>query len=152
MFTNSRLVLGVPESPIEQHAFRSRSFRRILATACCSFLFVFTLHSLALNDLVQRQAAQESAKLQDKLGLGWFPLPRHSKDIQIPVRPSAYGQANTPEEIEDLPETIRIPFEEAVSDVYLQGWEDEWISSGKFDADGYGPLPEPKLDFVYNCE
>ncbi|KAI0378705.1 hypothetical protein F5Y04DRAFT_272414 [Hypomontagnella monticulosa] len=48
-----------------------------------------------------------------------------------------------------LPDVIRIPFEEAVQDVALEGWEDEWFSSGHFDAK-YGPLAEPKIDFVYN--
>ncbi|KAI2636271.1 hypothetical protein GGS26DRAFT_581180 [Hypomontagnella submonticulosa] len=49
-----------------------------------------------------------------------------------------------------LPDVIRIPFEEAVQDVALEGWEDEWFSSGNFDVKKYGPLVEPKIDFVYN--
>ncbi|KAI0156692.1 hypothetical protein GGR52DRAFT_583010 [Hypoxylon sp. FL1284] len=49
-----------------------------------------------------------------------------------------------------LPDVIRIPFEEAVQDIKLDGWEDEWFSTGRFDVDKYGPLAEPKIDFVYN--
>ncbi|KAI5860616.1 hypothetical protein GGS23DRAFT_606865 [Durotheca rogersii] len=49
-----------------------------------------------------------------------------------------------------LPDVIRIPFEEAVQDVKLEGWEDEWFSTGHYNVEKYGPLAEPKIDFVYN--
>ncbi|KAI1393178.1 uncharacterized protein F4822DRAFT_435577 [Hypoxylon trugodes] len=49
-----------------------------------------------------------------------------------------------------LPDVIRISFEEAVKNIKLEGWEDEWLSSGHFDAEKHGPLAEPKIDFVYN--
>ncbi|XDG00429.1 hypothetical protein ABKA04_000044 [Annulohypoxylon sp. FPYF3050] len=49
-----------------------------------------------------------------------------------------------------LPDVIRISFEEAVKDIKLDGWEDEWFSSGYFNVDKHGPLAEPKIDFVYN--
>ncbi|KAJ8128778.1 hypothetical protein O1611_g4858 [Lasiodiplodia mahajangana] len=51
---------------------------------------------------------------------------------------------------DDLPDVIRIPFEEAVKDVELEGWEDEWFSSGNYNKDRFGLLAEPKIDFVYN--
>ncbi|KAI1154082.1 hypothetical protein F4825DRAFT_208351 [Nemania diffusa] len=51
---------------------------------------------------------------------------------------------------DDLPDVIRIPFEEAVKDVELAGWEDEWFSSGNYNKDQFGLLAEPKIDFVYN--
>ncbi|KAI1123771.1 hypothetical protein F5Y10DRAFT_269778 [Nemania abortiva] len=51
---------------------------------------------------------------------------------------------------DDLPDVIRIPFEEAVKDVELEGWEDEWFSSGNYNKDQFGLLAEPKIDFVYN--
>ncbi|KAI0436963.1 hypothetical protein F4803DRAFT_566431 [Xylaria telfairii] len=51
---------------------------------------------------------------------------------------------------DDLPDVIRIPFEEAVKDVGLEGWEDEWFSSGNYNKGQFGLLAEPKLDFVYN--
>lgn len=48
-----------------------------------------------------------------------------------------------------MPDMIHVPFEEAVGDVKLEGWEDEWIAKGRFT----GPkLAEPKIDFVYNCK
>ncbi|KAI0546355.1 hypothetical protein F4679DRAFT_598700 [Xylaria curta] len=51
---------------------------------------------------------------------------------------------------DNLPDVIRIPFEEAVKDVQLEGWEDEWFSSGSYNKDRFGILAEPTLDFVYN--
>ncbi|GAP92551.1 putative udp-glucose 4-epimerase protein [Rosellinia necatrix] len=51
---------------------------------------------------------------------------------------------------DDLPDVIRIPFEEAVKDVELEGWEDEWFSTGNYNKGQFGQLAEPKLDFVYN--
>lgn len=51
----------------------------------------------------------------------------------------------------ELPEVVRIPFEEAVQDVTLEGWEDDWFSSATYDIDRFGELEEPKIDFVYNC-
>lgn len=48
-----------------------------------------------------------------------------------------------------LPDLVVVPFEDAVDDVNLQGWEDDWISMAHFT----GPkLGEPKIDFVYNCK
>jgi hypothetical protein len=52
--------------------------------------------------------------------------------------------------MKQLPEVIRIPFEEAVEDIRLQGWEDDWFSSASFDPREHGTLEEPKIDFVYN--
>ncbi|KAI1496231.1 hypothetical protein F5X99DRAFT_422292 [Biscogniauxia marginata] len=49
-----------------------------------------------------------------------------------------------------LPDVVRIPFGEAVEDVELDGWEDEWFSSGNYNVEKNGPLAEPKIDFVYN--
>jgi len=48
-----------------------------------------------------------------------------------------------------LPDLVFVPFDDAVSDMVLQGWEDDWISIAHYS----GPkLEEPKIDFVYNCE
>jgi hypothetical protein len=50
---------------------------------------------------------------------------------------------------DEMPDMIIVPFEEAVKDVVLEGWEDEWIAKARFT----GPkLQEPKIDFVYNCK
>ncbi|RYP41339.1 hypothetical protein DL767_001096 [Monosporascus sp. MG133] len=49
-----------------------------------------------------------------------------------------------------LPDVIRIPLVEAVRDVELDGWEDEWFARGRFEVENWGPLEEPKMDFVYN--
>ena len=53
------------------------------------------------------------------------------------------------EKADELPDMIHMPFEQAVADVVLEGWEDEWISKARYS----GPkLEEPKIDFVYNCK
>ena len=49
---------------------------------------------------------------------------------------------------DSLPDLVFIPFETAVKDVVLEGWEDDWISHGTFD-DKKWKLEEPKIDFVY---
>jgi hypothetical protein len=48
-----------------------------------------------------------------------------------------------------LPEIVHIPFDDAVRDVTLDGWEDEWVAKGRFDNKKWGNLKEPKIDFVY---
>jgi hypothetical protein len=52
--------------------------------------------------------------------------------------------------MKQLPEVVRIPLEQAVEDVELEGWEDDWFSSATYNFDN--KIAEPKLDFVYNCE
>jgi hypothetical protein len=53
------------------------------------------------------------------------------------------------ERADEMPDMILVPFEEAVKDVVLEGWEDDWIAAARFT----GPkLQEPKIDFVYNCK
>ena len=52
---------------------------------------------------------------------------------------------------ESFPEFVWVPFEEAVKNEVLQGWEDGWVSSGTFDGEEWGKLKEPKIDFVYLC-
>jgi hypothetical protein len=48
-----------------------------------------------------------------------------------------------------LPDIVHIPFEDAVRNVTLQGWEDEWVANAVFDSKKWGKLEEPKIDFVY---
>jgi hypothetical protein len=50
---------------------------------------------------------------------------------------------------ESLPEILHIPFEDAVADMTLAGWEDEWVADASFDVKHWGQLEEPKIDFVY---
>ena len=52
------------------------------------------------------------------------------------------------ETAESLPEILHFPFEETVKDQVLEGWEDRWLSTGKFDNTQWS-LKEPKIDFVY---
>lgn len=53
------------------------------------------------------------------------------------------------ETADSLPEIVHFTFEEVVKDMELEGWEDEWISDAYFDAEKWGKLEEPKIDFVY---
>ncbi|EXJ82385.1 hypothetical protein A1O3_06198 [Capronia epimyces CBS 606.96] len=53
------------------------------------------------------------------------------------------------QQAESLPEFVWVPFHEAVKNEVLQGWEDEWVSSGTFDEQKWGKLEEPRVDFAY---
>ncbi|KAH8666537.1 hypothetical protein BX600DRAFT_497336 [Xylariales sp. PMI_506] len=65
--------------------------------------------------------------------------------------PMTHKEDNSEKSLYELRlDTIKISFEEAVQDVELDGWEDDWFSSGTFDASKEAPLAEPKIDFVYN--
>jgi hypothetical protein len=47
-----------------------------------------------------------------------------------------------------LSDMLVVTFEDAIQDMVLEGWEDDWISKARYT----GPkLNEPKIDFVYNC-
>jgi hypothetical protein len=53
------------------------------------------------------------------------------------------------EKADALPDMIVVPFEDAMADTRLMGWEDIWVSQARY----MGPrLAEPKIDFVYNCQ
>lgn len=51
-----------------------------------------------------------------------------------------------------LPDIVMIPFEVAVSNDVLQGWEYQWVSDARYDLELWGRLKEPKIDFVYTCQ
>jgi hypothetical protein len=53
--------------------------------------------------------------------------------------------------VDNLPDLIHVPFEQAVADVRLTGWEDQWFSQATYDVSKWGKLEEPKIDFVYLC-
>lgn len=52
------------------------------------------------------------------------------------------------ETAESLPEIIHIPFEDVLEDHTLEGWEDQWLSTGTFNNREH-TLKEPRIDFVY---
>jgi hypothetical protein len=51
-----------------------------------------------------------------------------------------------------LPAIVFIPFEDAVADETLEGWEDDWFSEVNYDESQSGLLQEPSIDFIYLCE
>jgi hypothetical protein len=53
---------------------------------------------------------------------------------------------------ESLPDLVHVPFEDAVTNEKLMGWEDEWVSEATFREKRWGSLNESKIDFVYLCE
>lgn len=53
------------------------------------------------------------------------------------------------ERADSLPDFIMVPFQDTVSDVDLEGWEDLWVSKARYNGPG---LEVPKIDFVFNCE
>lgn len=155
MFSSNRLSLKAPDSPIEQQAFRSRSFRRFIVTACTLFLLIVTINSVNLQNELRQRLADDYLIFHRKTSTSWIPQSRHVENTQASLQNSEVTpndkHVSVEQQIRHLPEVIRIPFEEAVSDVVLQGWEDEWFSSVTFNLEKHGYLPEPKIDFVYNC-
>ncbi|KAH6647864.1 hypothetical protein BKA67DRAFT_523271 [Truncatella angustata] len=73
-----------------------------------------------------------------------------SKEIADGAEEPAKSSSGGKSLLHQIPDVIRISFEEAVQDIELQGWEDDWFSSATFNAQKEGPLAEPKIDFVYN--
>lgn len=141
---------------MEQSTLRSRSFRRLFLASCSLFILAVTLHSFNTHTgLRQRLAHLNQANLR-KEAYARSSHPRHA-DIE---QAALVNEDVQPEEdvlsVEDhvkgLPDVVRIPFEEAVKDVILHGWEDEWLSSANFNSQKFDSLQEPKLDFVYNCK
>lgn len=147
------LSLKIPESPIERQAFHSRTFRRIIFTAGSLSLFLATIHSIASKSVVHREHPfRDYRKIHRADSSYSWPLPAAEKQVplDVPVEKIGNNPSHIEESIKELPEVIRIPFEEAVRDVELEGWEDDWFSSATYDYEK--KLAEPKLDFVYNCE
>lgn len=141
---------------MEQSTLRSRSFRRFFLAACSLFLFAITLHSLSSRERFHQKLSESYQYISRKESHTRTTRPRHIAPQQIALHSDEeQSEDEVPsvnEHIKDLPEVVRIPFEEAVRDVSLDGWEDEWLSSAHFDSNKYGSLDEPKLDFVYNCK
>jgi len=161
MLSPSRLSLRIPESPIEaglSKSFRSRCFRRIVLTAVALSLCLATVVSINGNNQIRQKLAIEYVNLHPNLGsLSRLSRSKQVDEAQVPLeKPDQKSDGEKPNAIEklmdQLPEVIRIPFEEAVEDVDLQGWEDAWFSSATYDREEHGRLAEPKMDFVYNCK
>jgi hypothetical protein len=157
MLSPARLSLKIPESPIEKQAFRSRSFRRFVLLACVFSLIITTVHNINFKDELHRKLATDHFNFRNA-GHSYNPISRlqelaaeqvlggkkeeKTKGNRLPVK----------ELIKQLPEVDRIPFEEAVKDVELQGWEDDWFSTATYNHGKFGNLEEPRIDFVYNCK
>jgi len=102
-----------------------------------------------------------------RLSLGIHGEPVRSGESQIPenVKPQIEHKASPvqrfptysqflkeSERADAFPDIVHITFEEATSGVELEGWEDTWFSEGQYDAESFGLLQEPKIDFIYTCE
>jgi hypothetical protein len=74
--------------------------------------------------------------------------PRQPKE-RISLETESQAHLSLEEKADLLPEIMHIPFEDAVRDVTLDGWEDEWVANAHFDSKKWGTLAEPKIDFVY---
>lgn len=152
-YSPSRLPLTIPDSPVlEKQAFRSRSFRRVLFSACALSLLLAILRSIHVQNELHRKFSLDYLSLYHN---GADALSQQRiEDARISEATSEHSTGNTsPQEIKklmnQLPELIRIPFEDAVEDVNIEGWEDDWFSSATYDFDR--SMDEPRLDFVYNC-
>ncbi|KAK6949779.1 hypothetical protein Daesc_008100 [Daldinia eschscholtzii] len=150
-----RLFINIPNSPIEQGTFTSRRMRRIISLACCLAVIWAvvdrwnTVHSESQSYTAFRlmRHATIDSKASQWVGGGAVMTSQGSTETTEPTsRP--VKEEHTLHHA--LPDVIRISFEEAVRDVDLDGWEDEWLSAGHFDAEKHGPFDEPKIDFVYN--
>ncbi|KAL3428411.1 hypothetical protein PVAG01_01920 [Phlyctema vagabunda] len=73
-------------------------------------------------------------------------IPKGRDPTRFPTYSEYASQAET---ADSLPDIIHMPFEDTTMDVILEGWEDEWFAEAKFDANRWGNLKEPKIDFVY---
>jgi hypothetical protein len=68
---------------------------------------------------------------------------------RIIVESESQAHLSLEEKADLLPDIVHIPFEDAVRNVTLDGWEDEWVANAVFDSKKWGKLEEPKIDFVY---
>jgi hypothetical protein len=66
---------------------------------------------------------------------------------QVEKEPAPY--LSLEEKADSLPEILYIPLEDVVAEMYLAGWEDEWLADAFFEVKKWGILEEPKIDFVY---
>ncbi|SMY26217.1 unnamed protein product [Zymoseptoria tritici ST99CH_1A5] len=79
-------------------------------------------------------------------------LEKHPSWLHAPdtaAFPAFSKYAATVERAQSLPDLVYIPFEDAIRDDVLAGWEAEWVMNGTYDIEKWGLLPEPRIDFVY---
>lgn len=155
MFSPSGLSLKIPDSPLEKQAFRSRPFRRIVFSACALSLLLAILRSIQLQNEVHRKFTLDYLNLyhngrSSDLASAQQPADELRKSTESDIQTDDVPSKGIKNLMNKLPEVIRIPFEDAVDDIHLAGWEDAWFSSATYDFDR--GMAEPKLDFVYNCE
>lgn len=82
-------------------------------------------------------------------------LEKHPSWLHAPdtaAFPAFSKYAATVERAQSLPDLVYIPFEDAIRDDVLAGWEAEWVMNGTYDIEKWGLLPEPRIDFVYTCK
>ncbi|CAJ2506806.1 Uu.00g079920.m01.CDS01 [Anthostomella pinea] len=149
-----RLYTRVPGSPVEQRTYPRRLRRAILLAFILAVAWL-ACKKLASVDLTSTsyefmRAASPDAKASRWVGGGAIAslASQTHRDRPQEGPGAAKGEKNTL--YQAVPEVVRIPFEEAVQDVELQGWEDEWFSSGNYNIEDNDPLAEAMIDFVYN--
>ena len=99
------------------------------------------------EELTEEQQRHRAEHLEDGLHHVAVSLSPYSGHAAFPEY-SRFVKIN--DDADFLPQLIHIPFEDAVEDVILEGWEDEWFADGVYNME-MGNLPEPKIDFVYTC-
>ncbi|CAK1367879.1 unnamed protein product [Cercospora beticola] len=75
--------------------------------------------------------------------------PRSLNAPDTPGFPSYAKYAALVEIADTLPDIVYIPFEDAVQNDTLDGWEAEWVVNGTYDVSKWGLLRESRIDFVY---
>ncbi|KAI1846227.1 hypothetical protein JX265_010604 [Neoarthrinium moseri] len=150
-----RLEIKPPMSPIEHGTLTSRPMRKALGVLCILLVlwlvFVTRWETVDLGSSTYqsytRLRISEGSAPQWVGGGAVVPSPNGDQENRDQDGGDSKGGKSL---LRPIPDVIRISFEEAVQDIKLDGWEDEWFSSANFDAGREGPLPEPKIDFVYN--
>lgn len=116
-------------------------------------------HPKEAADVIRKQPVEpiEQQDVKGRTGSSFTPLSE-----QVPVSKfktttfdseyytfPAYTECTALQEKADtLPDLLFVPFEQAVEDIEMMGWEDMWVAEARYN----GPkLLEPRIDFVYNC-
>ncbi|KAI0148363.1 hypothetical protein GGR57DRAFT_238634 [Xylariaceae sp. FL1272] len=142
----SQLYIDTMLSPIEQRRFHPRPLRRAILLAAALgagwFLLFKEWRSVEIAEEFVRNTSWQPGQWVGGGSVGTSSQPSNTLAPYLEVQRTPLGH--------DLPDVIRISFEDAVKDVVLEGWEDEWFTSGHYNKTEFGPLAEPSIDFVYN--